>query len=157
MATSKPQAPSLGSRLKARTRRFMNWVGGNALFAALFFLVGAGVVLALVVYFAERETNPEVDSVWSGFSRVATTCIDDAPFETNSSVVRVAFYMILLIVPAIFALITAAIASRMLQIVLRRNAGLGRVRLKDHMVILGWSGKGNEILAEIRRRDDVKE
>ena len=133
----------------------MNRVGGKAVFAALLFLIGMGVVAAMVVYFAERGSNPEVHSVWSGFYWVIATFIDDAPFDTTSSATRVAYYVILLIVPAVFSLVTAAIASRMLQIVLRRNAGLGRVKLKDHMVILGWSGKGSEILAEIRRRDDA--
>jgi voltage-gated potassium channel len=131
-------------------------VGGKAVFASLLFLAALGVFAALIVYFAERETNPEVDSVWSGFYWVVATFIDGStPFDTSSGVAQVAFYTILLIVPAVFSLITAAIASRMLQVVLRRNAGLGRVKLKDHMVILGWSGKGNEILAEIRRRDDA--
>jgi voltage-gated potassium channel len=149
------QRPPLLTRVRARLRRFMNRIGGKVLFAALLALVVMGVIAAMVVYFSERGSNPEIHSIWSAFYWVAATFIDDAPFATNSSAVRFSYYTILLIVPAVFSLVTAAIASRMLQVVLRRNAGLGRVRLKDHMVILGWSGKGNEILAEIRRRDDA--
>ena len=136
-------------------RRVAYLVGGKALFAALLILVGIGVVAALVVYFTERATNPEIHSLWSGFYWVGATVIDDAPFATESSVTRFSYYALLLIQPGLFSLVTAAIASRLLQLVLKRNAGLGRVKVKDHMVILGWSSKGTEILAEIRRRDDV--
>jgi voltage-gated potassium channel len=35
-----------------------------------------------------------------------------------------------------------------------RTSGKGRVRLKQHIVICGWSSKGSEILQEIRGRRD---
>lgn len=153
--TSRTRRPDLPTRARRFFRRTAYLVGGKALFAALLILVGIGVVAALVVYFTERGSNPEVHSVWSGFYWVLITVIDDPPFDTDSPATRFSYYAMLLIQPGLFSLVTATIASRLLQLVLRRNAGLGRVKVKNHMVILGWSSKGAEILAEIRRRDDA--
>lgn len=145
------------TRLQGALRRTAYLVGGKALFAALLILIGMGVAAAVIVYFAERGTNPEVGSVWSGFYWVLITVIDDPPFATTSRAARMSYYALVLIKPGLLSLVTAAIASRLLQLVLRRNAGLGRVKMNDHMVILGWSSKGSEIIAEIRRRDDAAE
>jgi voltage-gated potassium channel len=42
------------------------------------------------------------------------------------------------------------------QVLSSKGWGRGKVRLKDHIVICGWSGKGAEILTELRNRGDAE-
>src|SRR5207237_4673470 len=51
-------------------------------------------------------------------------------------------------------LILGTLPTKLVQVLPSRGWGRGRVRLKDHIVICGWSGKGNEIVTELRNRGD---
>jgi len=136
-------------------RRATKMAGGRALVAAIVVLLVIGLGCAILVYTTERATNPEMTSIGSGFFWVFATVVDDPPFPVESGASRAAMYALFLVKPGLWSLVTAAIASQLLNLVLKRNAGLGRVKLKDHIVVLGWSGKGTEIVNEIRRRDDA--
>jgi len=56
--------------------------------------------------------------------------------------------------PSTVAVLIAGLTSHMFNALVARTSGKGRVRLKDHIVICGWSSKGNEIINEIRGRKD---
>ena len=75
--------------------------------------------------------------------------------QPTTSAGKVAHYFVIVVQPGLMALITGAIASQLVQLVLKRNAGLGRAKVKNHIVICGWSAKGEAIIREIRGRDDL--
>ncbi len=48
---------------------------------------------------------------------------------------------------------SGAVASRLVTTVMNKGKGLGSTKAKDHVVICGWSGKGAEIIRELRARE----
>lgn len=107
-----------------------------------------------MVWLVEQGRNPNVNGPSDGFYWMAVTMVTAPPWPVETSGGRLAYYAILVVKPGLMALVTAAIAANLLQIVLRLNSGSGRTRVKDHIVICGWSAKGNEIISEIRGRQD---
>lgn len=143
--------PPLKYRLLRAWRRLSNLFGNQTIFAALLLLIALIVASAFAHYFFERGHNPEVRSILSGFQWVIVMVISSSsPWEIVTDPGKVLQYGVLLIKPGLIAVITAAIASRLLQFFLRKDQGMGESNLKDHIVICGWSGKGAEIISEIR-------
>ena len=48
--------------------------------------------------------------------------------------------------------LSGAVASKLVTTVMNKGKGLGSTKAKDHVVICGWSGKGAEIIRELRAR-----
>lgn len=135
-------------------RRVARLFGGQVLFAAILVVLVLIIGSAFVIWFFERGVNPNVDNLGSGFYWVFVTIVSGSPWSLENPVSDFAFYVINLLKPGLMALITAALASKLVQFVLRSNTGQGRAKVKDHIVIAGWSSKGTEIIDEIRGRDD---
>jgi voltage-gated potassium channel len=129
-------------------------LGGPAILTAVLVLVGLIVMGALLLYVLERRRNEQFHSIVSGFRWVAVTMVQGAPWKTVTPGGKVIDYAIGLIKPASVGIIVAAFTSKMVQWVQGRGSGAGRARLRDHIVICGWSSKGGEILKEIRGRGD---
>lgn len=143
--------PPLKYRALRKWRRLANLFGNQTIFAALLLLIALIIASAFAVYFLERGHNPEVRSIFSGFQWVTVTVISSSsPWTIVTQPAKVLLYIVLLIKPGLIAVVTAAIASRLLQFFLRKDQGMGEVRMNDHIVICGWSGRGGEIIAEIR-------
>ena len=69
---------------------------------------------------------------------------------------RIVEYVVDVLKPSTVAVLIAGLTSHMFNTLVARTSGKGRVRLKDHIVICGWSSKGNEIIKEIRGRKDAE-
>jgi voltage-gated potassium channel len=54
---------------------------------------------------------------------------------------------------SLVAFATATIASRFVATVIKRGAGMGTYKGRDHVLICGWSPKGPEIIRELRARE----
>ena len=67
---------------------------------------------------------------------------------------KVVLYVIDALKPVSVGLIIAALTSNLVQFLLRGGQGKGRAKLKNHIVICGWSSKGAEIIDQLRRRGD---
>lgn len=123
-------------------------------------LVSIGIVAVLIglcgllVYLSERHATAQARTMPSVIGWVVLTLIKDAPWDPVTKVGKTAYYAIEFLKPVSIGLIIAALTSRLVQFLLRAGTGRGRVRLKDHIVVCGWSGKGNEILSELRGRGD---
>jgi voltage-gated potassium channel len=138
-----------------RTRRRLElWLGGPAILTAVFVLVGLILVGAVLVYAFERSRNEHVVSMISGIRWVAVAMVQGPPWEPVTTGGKVIAYAIGLIKPASVGIILAAMTSKMVHWVQGKGSGTGRARLRDHIVICGWSSKGAEILKEIRGRGD---
>lgn len=135
-------------------RRAARRVGGQRFLALIVILLALLTISAITIWLVERGRNPNVGNAADGFYWMAITMIAGAPWPVETALGRVAYYAILIIKPGLMALVTAGIASSLVQFVLRRNRGMGRARVRDHIVICGWSSKGNEIISEIRGRQD---
>ena len=135
-------------------RRAARRVGGQRFLAIGLVVLSLIVGASIIMWLFEEGRNPNVHGAIDGFYWTTVTMITGAPWKAETRPGAVAYYMLLVVRPGLMALVTAGIASALVQVVLRRNMGQGRTRVKDHIVICGWSSKGNEIINEIRGRQD---
>jgi voltage-gated potassium channel len=54
---------------------------------------------------------------------------------------------------SVVAFATGSISSRLIAAVVTKGKGMGSTRAKGHILICGWSGKGAEILRELRAKE----
>jgi voltage-gated potassium channel len=135
-------------------RRLARAVGGQRFLAIGVIVLSLLIAASIVMWLVEEGRNPNINGAGDGFYWTAVTMITGPPWPPSTGPGRLAWYTLLVVRPGLMALVTAGIASSLVQVVLRRNMGHGRTRLKDHIVICGWSSKGNEIINEIRGRQD---
>lgn len=136
-----------------RTRNRLLLILGPALWVAVIILAAVTLVSVIVLDVAEQD-NPNVRSAWSALQWVALAMVTGPPWDPVTATGRTVAFTVNLLKPVSIALITAALTSSLFTSLVKRSAGMGRSRMKDHFVICGWSGKGNEILSEIRGRGD---
>jgi voltage-gated potassium channel len=127
---------------------------GPAVFAALVLLVTLYWITVGVIFLAERGSNPNFATFRSALYWVFIKVVDTAPWAVRTPVGRVMDYTVGLLEPITIAVVTAALTTHLFHMLVRRGSGLGRTRMKNHIVICGWSSKGGEILREIRSRED---
>jgi voltage-gated potassium channel len=137
-------------------RRLEILLGGPALVLAIGIVTSLIVVCGLLIRIVESASNPHVDSLPSAFGWVFVALLGEAPGHPVTVTGKVTYYMIELLKPVSVGLIIAALTTKVVQFLLRKGRGEGRVRLKDHFVICGWSGKGPEIIQELRGRGDAE-
>ncbi|HUQ40172.1 MAG TPA: NAD-binding protein [Acidimicrobiales bacterium] len=126
----------------------------NRLFAATIAVLGVLVVAAIVLYAAETGANQNVHGVVSGFSYVTRVLLEGSnPWPLTSPAGRVTHDVVMLTGRSVVALATGALASKLVETVIKRGTGMADVRLKGHIVICGWSAKGVEILRELHARE----
>jgi voltage-gated potassium channel len=148
---TKLKPPSL---LRRTWRRAEVALGGPALLIALLTVMGLFVVASILMFAFERRHNPAGTGLLAAFGWVGSTLVFGEPWHGTSTGGQAARLMILLLKPGSIALLTAAVTTKFFQLLSRKGAGMGRTKVKDHIVICGWSGKGEEIIQEIRGRDD---
>jgi voltage-gated potassium channel len=141
-------------------RRTMLVVGSNlrngfvigSLFAGGVLLISALLFWALEA----RADNPEVRSVWDGFLWVTRTLLQgEPPFEPATLVGNILYYIVVITGVGIIALATGAIASKLIEWVMRRDQGMGEAGYEDHIVMCGWSPEGQQILHELHAEEVV--
>src|SRR4051794_27659476 len=146
--------PGFRDRTRLRWRRMAVVVGGQTILAALFIALTLIIAATLIVYLAERGVNPNVTGFGSALAWEVGTLLSTSPWPTVSPLAKVAFYITIVMKPGLLAAVTAGVVARLVQLILRRQQGLGKVKVKDHILICGWSSKGIEIIREIRGRPD---
>jgi voltage-gated potassium channel len=125
---------------------------GPAVFAGLVILSALYWIAVAIMYFAEHGSNPDFGTFRAALYWVFLKVIDTAPWDVHTTLGKVMDYTVGLLKPVSIAVVTAALTSHLFQMIVRRGSGQGRTRMKNHIVICGWSGKGAEVLREIRSR-----
>jgi voltage-gated potassium channel len=128
---------------------------GPALVVAVAVLLVLMAFSVVAIWIAERNT-PHIKSGWSALRWVALALVADPPWKVTTPVGRVIEYVVDVLKPGTVAVLIAGLTSHMFGALVARTSGKGRVRLKEHIVICGWSSKGNEIIKEIRGRRDAE-
>jgi voltage-gated potassium channel len=139
--------------LKLR-RRLELVVGGPQILIAILIVLALLTAAGWTVYFAEREVNPDARSFVSVFVWGIQTLTVGGPWDPVTAVGRGAAFVMEFLKPVSIGLIIAAASTRAVQLMLGSSSGKGRAKLKDHIVVCGWSGKGAEIVGQLRRRGD---
>ena len=126
---------------------------GPAVVVAVMVLLAVMALSVVTIWIAERH-NENLRSGWSALKWVTLALIANPPWNVTTPAGRVISYVVDILKPGTVAVLIAALTSHMFGALVARTSGKGRVRLKEHIVICGWSSKGNEILQEIRGRRD---
>ena len=128
--------------LRSGVRRWL-WIG-------MALAVSTLVASAVLFYVFERGRNDQVTSVGSGFIWVTRTLLEQSsPWNIVSGAATIVYYVVLVAGVSLAAMATAAIASKLVEIVIKRGGGMGNAHLHGHIVICGWNSKGPEILREL--------
>jgi voltage-gated potassium channel len=126
-------------------RRFWQLAG-----LALFILV----LSPLLFWFFEHEQNTDVDDVPDAYLWIVRTLIEEgSAYDIKTAGGYLVFYVVQIAGISLVAFISGAIASRLVTTVMNKGKGMGSTNAKGHVVICGWSGKGAEIIRELRARE----
>lgn len=114
------------------------------------------VLSAVLFYVFESGHNSEIHDLSSGFVWVTRTLLEQgSPLEIVTGPGLFLYYLVLVAGVGLAAMATGAFASSLLQMVLRKDLGMGTVRTSGHILICGWSAKGAEILRELHADEVV--
>lgn len=123
-------------------------------------LVGMAIALlvltvcVLVFWVAERGGNENVAHPGSALRWVTVTLLIGEPaFDTTTGVGLFVFYMVVVAGVGLVAMGTGVIASKLVEIMMRRDQGMKDAKEAAHIVICGWSSKGPEILRELHAEE----
>lgn len=111
-------------------------------------------MVSAIVFWLLESRNPEVSGPISGFSYVTRAMLEGStPWPVTTRGGRVVHEVVLVTGRSVVALATAAVASKLVEVVIKKGTGMGEAGVRDHIVICGWSSKGSEILRELHAKE----
>ncbi len=113
-------------------------------------LLGAGAVVflgGLGFYVFEKQVGLW-DALW--WAVVTATTVGYGDISPATPAGRVIGVAVMLVGIGFVGLLTATIAGIVIENRLRKNRGLGAVKVSNHYLICGWNYKGPDLVAEIR-------
>ena len=117
---------------------------------ALFVLVLA----PLLFWLSEHQENSDVEEVPSAYLWIVRTLIEEgSAYDIKTAGGFLVFYVVQIAGISLVAFVSGAIASKLVTTVMQKGKGMGSTNAKGHIVICGWSGKGAEIIRELRARE----
>src|SRR5919109_174511 len=112
------------------------------------------VVAPMLMYSAEQGSNPAVHGFGSSYVWLARTLFENAsPIKMGTAFGFVAYYIVRIAGYGLVAFATGALASRFVQSVILRGAGMGSFKGGGHIVICGWNSQGPEIVRELLSKE----
>jgi voltage-gated potassium channel len=117
------------------------------------------MICAVLFGIVERASNENVRGIGigSGFEWVTRTLLEGAsPWDITTGIGKILNYVVLIAGVGLAATVTGALAAKLIEIVMKRGSGMGNARENNHVVICGWSTKGEEILRELHA-DEVED
>lgn len=115
-----------------------------------------GVFVASPMLFLafEAHSSPVVHSVPTAYAWLTRTLIEGASaYQVTTEGGRVVYYLVKLSGISVVAFATGSISSRLVAAVVTKGRGMGSTKANGHILICGWSGKGAEILRELRAKE----
>jgi len=123
------------------------------LFGALFsFLV---LLFAPLFFWAvEHGRSADVHSIGDAYGWLLRTLFENSsPYKLKSQFGFVSYWTVRVAGVSLVAFMTATIAARFVNTVIRQGAGMGMYKGSGHVLVCGWSRKGPEIVRELRARE----
>ena len=144
-----------GARSGARTARRRR-TSTRAIVYAVLGLIVLIPGCALAFYGVEHGHNDQVKTVGSAFRWASLTLLEDqSPFDANTDPGTVITYFMLIGGLVFITVATASVATKLVELVLNPGDGKVKTKVKRHIVICGWSAKGEDILRELHLQADA--
>jgi hypothetical protein len=106
-------------------------------FAVLLAILIACPLLLLVF---ERGANPEIQTVPNAYFWMWRTLMEQgSPLEFQTAGGWLVSYLVVIVGVGLVATGTAAIVSRLVDLLLRRQSGMRETRVSEHILICGWT------------------
>ncbi|HWI03587.1 MAG TPA: NAD-binding protein [Acidimicrobiales bacterium] len=146
MADAEAQARTKQERAVRRISRRSMQLAGLALFVL--------VMAPLGFWLFEQNENVDVETVPQAYLWLVRTLIEQgSAYDIETAGGYIIYYLVEIAGISLVAFVSGAIASKLVTTVMNRGKGMGSTNAKDHVVICGWSGKGAEIIRELRARE----
>ena len=116
------------------------------------------IICSSAYYYFESPVNPDLgvgDAFWWGF--VTSTTVGYGDYFPVTLGGRIIATILMLIGISAFGFITAAVASIFVENRLKKGMGLVDVKIKDHIVVIGWNNKSKTIVHELAQDDRALE
>jgi voltage-gated potassium channel len=115
------------------------------------FVLGVAPVL---FWLFEHTRNSDVDELPDAYLWIVRTLIEEgSAYDIETAGGYLVFYVVQIAGISLVAFVSGAIASKLVTTVMQKGKGMGTTNAKGHVVICGWSGKGAEIIRELRARE----
>ena len=138
-------------------RRLMQFMRRENLHRVLGVLVVLSLVSAVGVYLLEPRSEGLgfVDWLWWAIVTITTVGYGDITPGTIGG--RLIGVVLMFFGIGILSMLTATIASVFVERNLRRERGMGAIKLRDHIVLCQWNSRAQEILRELRSDNRTEE
>jgi voltage-gated potassium channel len=146
-----------GKTRRANRRAMLFERTGITPFLSRAFLALCLVLLAcpLALWLFERRANPEIQTVPNAYFWMWRTLMEQgSPIDFRTAGGWLVSYLVVIVGVGLIATGTAAIVSRLVDLLLRRQAGMHETRVSEHILICGWNARARTIVEELRAADD---
>ncbi|HSL10931.1 MAG TPA: NAD-binding protein [Actinomycetota bacterium] len=112
------------------------------------------ITCPLLLWLFERGANPDIRTLPNAYFWMWRTLMEQgSPLEFRTAGGWLVSYLVVIVGVGLVATGTAAIVSRLVDLLLRRQAGMHATRVSDHVLICGWNSHARTIVDELRAAD----
>ena len=145
----------MGSRVIDQIREYYRILKNERLFkilaiTSLIILYGALAIFFADRYYATKGARGIFDALYWAVVTIATVGYGD--IVPTSKLAKIFALMIILSGPALLSLITASVASILVERKIKEGKGLETITDKDHIIICGWNENGENVIDGILRQ-----
>ena len=112
------------------------------------------IVCPLLLWLFERQANPDIQTVPNAYFWMWRTLMEQgSPLEFKTAGGWLVSYLVVIVGVGLIATGTAAIVTRLVDLLLRRQSGMHETRVSEHILICGWNARARAIVDELRAID----
>ena len=126
--------------LLLRKERILKFLGATC----AIILLGATSIFIADRFYATRGVAGILDAIYWAVVTIATVGYGDV--VPSSPLAKVLALVIILSGPALLSLLTASIASMLVEKKIREGEGLETIKDRDHVIICGWNENGEKVV-----------
>ena len=129
-----------GFLLVLRKERILEFLGATC----AIILLGATSIFIADRYYATKGAVGILDALYWAVVTIATVGYGDV--VPTSPLAKVLALVIILSGPALLSLLTASVASMLIEKKIREGEGLETIKDRDHVIICGWNENGEKVI-----------
>lgn len=127
-------------------------------FMAFIFFIGAIFILDAIIYTYEIPANNSIktieDIIW--WNIVTLTTVGYGDIYPTTLIGKLCGILLMIGGIATFAYLLSSIIEYVLDMNQKKELGLMRIKMKDHIIICNWNERANDLFKELSTFEDVK-